>query len=278
MSIQSHVTVGSVGNSAAVFALQRLGVEAWAVPTVVLSNDNARPHVAGPALTADQLRGIIDAMAANGVLSQVDALLSGYLTAESGQLIWETARRLKELNPAVLFCCDPVMGDIDKGFYVPEGVRTFFCQQALGLADVLTPNLFELGALSGARPTSLAEVLTAARRLVEAGTSTVLVTSVECAELDREHAHMVAVTADRAVLVSTPLLDAHFDGSGDLTAAVFLSHLLAGRDLAAALGHTAGSVHAVLAETIRLGRTELALVQAQDRLVEAPAAPTAELD
>lgn len=277
LSIQSHVTVGSVGNSAAVFALQRLGVETWGLPTVVLSNDNARPHVAGPALGADQLRGIIDAMEANGVLGRVDALLSGYLTAETGELIWETAARLKALTPSVRFCCDPVMGDRGIGFYVPEAVRTFFCDRALGLADVLTPNLFELAALTGGGVDTLTEVVAAARALVDAGVGTVLVTSVDCADLPSHHAHMVAVTAERAVLVSTPLLDARFDGSGDLTTAVFLAHLLAGEDLAAALGATAGSVYAVLAETVRLGRQELALVQAQDRLVNAPSAPFREL-
>jgi pyridoxine kinase len=277
LSIQSHVTVGSVGNSAAVFALQRLGVETWGLPTVVLSNDNARPHVAGPALSAAQLRGIVDAMGANGVLGRVDALLSGYLTAETGELIWETAERLKALNPSVRFCCDPVMGDRGTGFYVPEAVRAFFCDRALGLADVLTPNLFELAALTGGSTGTLAGVVASARALVDAGTGTVLVTSVDCDELPADGAHMVAVTAGRAVLVSTPLLDAHFDGSGDLTAAVFLAHLLAGEDLASALGATAGSVYAVLAETVRLGRQELALVQAQDRLVNAPSAPIREL-
>lgn len=278
LSIQSHVTVGSVGNSVAVFALQRLGVETWGLPTVVLSNDNARPHVAGPSLGADQLRAIVDAMEANGVLGQVDALLSGYLTAETAEVIWETADRLRELNPKVLFCCDPVMGDSGTGFYVPPEVRDFLGRRAPGRADILTPNLFELEALTGMRPSSVQQVVAAARTLVAAGTATVLVTSVAAADLPADQVHMVAVTAESAVLVSTPVLDAHFDGSGDLTAAVLLAHLLAGEELAAALGATAGSVHAVLAETVRLGRQELALVQAQGQLVSAEPAPTQSLN
>jgi pyridoxine kinase len=277
LSIQSHVTVGAVGNSAAVFALQRMGVETWGLPTVVLSNDNARAHVAGPALSTDELRAILDAMAGNGVLGRVDALLSGYLTAETGPVVLETAARLKELNPSVLYCCDPVMGDEDKGFYVPPEVRRFFGEEAVGACDVLTPNLFELGALTGARPETLTEVVDAARELVDAGPATVLVTSVACRDLPGDRMHMVAVERDRAVLVSTPLLEAAFDGSGDLTTAVFLANRLGGADLPEALGRTAASVHGVLSVTALLGRQEPALVEGQDLLVDAPAVPAYDL-
>lgn len=274
LSIQSHVTVGAVGNSAAVFALQRMGVETWGIPTVVLSNDNARPHVAGPALSAADLRAIVGAMAGNGVLGHADALLSGYLTGETGPVILETVARLKEINPSVRYCCDPVMGDEDKGFYVPAEVRRFFGDEAVAACDILTPNLFELGALTGGRPGSLDEVVEAARSLAGRGPGTVLVTSVACRDLPGDQLHMVAVDPDRAVLVSTPLLDAVFDGSGDLTTAVFLANLLRGRDLPEAVGRTAGSVYGVLAATARLGRQEPALVAAQDLLLDAPAAPT----
>ncbi|AXE38885.1 pyridoxal kinase [Acidipropionibacterium virtanenii] len=277
LSIQSHVTVGAVGNSAAVFALQRMGVETWALPTVVLSNDNARPHVAGPSLSPAELRSIVDAMAGNDVLGRVDALLSGYLTGDTGPVILETAARLREESPALMYCCDPVMGDADKGFYVPPEVRRFFCEQAVKACDVLTPNLFELGALTGSRPVTLGEIVDAARSLVGRGPATVLVTSVACRDLPGDRMHMVAVRARRTLLVSTPLLDAVFDGSGDLTTAVFLANLLRGRDLAEALGRTAGSVHAVLSATARLGRQEPALVAAQDLLVNAPAARTWEV-
>ncbi|ALN16041.1 pyridoxal kinase [Acidipropionibacterium acidipropionici] len=277
LSIQSHVTVGAVGNSAAVFALQRMGVETWGLPTVVLSNDNSRDHVAGPALSASQLRGIVDAMTGNGVLGRVDALLSGYLTAETGPVVLETAARLKELNPSVLYCCDPVMGDEDKGFYVPPEVRRFFGEEAVGACDVLTPNLFELGALTGSRPETLTEVVDAARQLVDAGPATVLVTSVVCRDLPGDRVHMVAVERDRAVLVSTPMLEAVFDGSGDLTTAVFLANRLGGADLSEALGRTAASVHGVLRLTARMGRREPALVAGQDLLVDAPAVPAYDL-
>lgn len=277
LSVQSHVTVGSVGNSAAVFALQRMGVETWGLPTVVLSNDNARAHVAGPSLSSADLRGIIAAMGDNGVLGCIDAVLSGYVTEATGAVVLETAARLKAADPSVLYCCDPVMGDDGTGFYVAPQVRRLLVERAVPACDVLTPNLFELCALTGAAPRRAGDVVAAARDLVHRGPGTVLVTSVRCQDLPAGGVHMVAVQADRAVLVSTPALDAHFDGSGDLTAAVFLANLLAGRDLAEALGRTAASVHAVLSATTALGRQELALVQAQDALVDAPAMATRQL-
>ena len=38
LSIQSHVAYGHVGNDAAVFPLQRMGVEVWPIHTVQFSN------------------------------------------------------------------------------------------------------------------------------------------------------------------------------------------------------------------------------------------------
>ena len=58
------------------------------------------------------------------------------------------------------------------------------------------------------------------------------------------------------------------NGSGDLTTAVFLAHLLDGRPLAGALARTTSAVFAVLEATAASGERELRIVQTQDLLAE----------
>src|ERR1700742_4512801 len=118
LSIQSHVAYGHVGNSAAVFALQRLGVEVWPIHTVELSNHpgygDFRGRPADPVAIPDLVAGI----AARGALAKCDGVASGYLgTAAIGAEILAAVARVKAANPTARYCCDPVIGDIDRGIY-----------------------------------------------------------------------------------------------------------------------------------------------------------------
>jgi pyridoxine kinase len=156
ISIQSHVAYGHVGNSAAVFALQRLGVEVWPVHTVQFSNHTGYPDWQGQAFGADHIAAVIDGLAARGALARCDALLTGYIGDPAlGAVVADTARRLRAANPRALWVCDPVMGDHGKGLFVREGVPEFMAGTALPAADVVTPNLFELELLSKTRPQGL---------------------------------------------------------------------------------------------------------------------------
>ena len=114
LSIQSSVAFGHVGNSAAIFPLQRLGIEAWAVNTVHFSNHTGYGEWRGPLLSAEDLRAVIQGVEERGVLARVAAVLSGYQGAEDvGAVVLETVARVKQLNPAAVYCCDPVMGDAE---------------------------------------------------------------------------------------------------------------------------------------------------------------------
>ena len=78
LSIQSAVAYGHVGNSAAVFPLQRIGHEVWPVYTVNFSNHTGYGHWTGPMIPASDVAEIITGMDERGALAQVDAVLSGY--------------------------------------------------------------------------------------------------------------------------------------------------------------------------------------------------------
>jgi pyridoxine kinase len=265
LSVQSRVAYGHVGNAASVFPLQRLGIDAWALDTVAFSNHTGHGKWRGSAVAAAEIAALFDGIAALGVLPQIDAVLSGYLgDAATGPVLLDIVERVRRANPKVLFCCDPVIGDTDTGSYVTDGIAEFFRDEALKLADIATPNRFELEYLTGAAIATTAEAAQAAEMLRRRGPGTVLLTSLDAAP---DRITMLAAGPDGAWAVETPRLPVMLNGCGDVTAALFLAHLLRGASLPDALALTAAAIFAVIDTTARLGRYELALVAAQDELV-----------
>jgi len=271
LSIQSAVAYGSVGNAAAVFPLQRLGFEVWRVDTVLFSNHTGygawRGTVLEPKLVGEILAGIED----RGAFPQCEAVLSGYLgTPELGRVVLDAVLKAKHANPSAIYCCDPVMGDRGRGFFVRPELADFFRDEAVPRADILTPNHFELETLTSLEIGTLAAAQGACDALLVRGPRAILVTSLEVEGASSGEAAMVAATRAGGWLVRTPRLPIVANGAGDLTAALFLAHFLRTEDAAGALAATASGVHAVIAETARRGASELAIVAAQDALLAAP--------
>ncbi len=267
LSIQSSVAYGHVGNSAAVFPLQRLGIEVWPISTVHFSNHTGYGAWRGPLLAADDLREVLTGVEERGALRGVEAVLSGYQGAEDvGGVVLDAVDRVKAANPAAVYCCDPVMGDVGRGFFVRPGIPEYMRDHVIPRADIATPNHFELDFLTGRRTTGLAAIVDAAGALRSKGPQTVLVTSLVHDAMVPGTLDMLAVTGEGAWLVSTPLLPLSVNGAGDLTAALFLAHLLRGGSAAEALARTASSVFGVLEETARTGEREIQLVAAQDAI------------
>lgn len=268
LSIQSSVAYGHAGNSAAVFPLMRMGVDVWPVLTVHFSNHTGYESWRGPLLASSDIADVITGIDERGVLSGCDAVLSGYQGAEDvGAVVMDAVALVKRRNPSAIYCCDPVMGDVGRGFFVRPGIPEFFRDTVIPIADVITPNLFELEFLSGRTVTDLASLLEAVDLVRERGPRTVLVTSAIQSDTEPGSLDLVAVNDDGAWAVTTPLLPMAATGCGDITTASFLAHLLAGAELATAVEHTAASVFGVLEQTARAKSYELVLVQAQEEFV-----------
>jgi pyridoxine kinase len=264
LSIQSRVAYGHVGNAAAVLPLQCLGIEAWALDTVAFSNHTGHGKWRGEVIAAEVVAELFAGIADLGVLPGIDAVLSGYIgTAETGAVLLDIVGKVRDANPRARFCCDPVIGDTDTGSYVRDGVAEFFRDAALALADIVTPNRFELEFLTGRTIASLADASEAAAALSGRGPEIVLVTSLDVAP---DTLTMLAIGPDGAWAVETPQLPVMLNGCGDVTAALFLGNLLNGAGLADALARTAASMFAVIETTVGLGRDELALVAARAEL------------
>ena len=272
LSLQSHVAYGYVGNRAATFPLQRLGHEVWAVNTVEFSNHTGYGAWKGRAAPAEQVADIVHGIEALGMLAKCDALLTGYVgDAALADVVLQTAAKVRAANPNAIWCCDPVLGDTDTGIYVRPGIDTFFRERAIPAADLITPNHFELEHLTGAKVTTMPEALAAVRTLLK-GPRLALLTSLIRADAPAGQIEMLAVTADAAWRIATPLIgfDIMPNGTGDMVAALFTAHWLQDRSIGSALERAAASVFAVLETTQAMGERELQIVAAQDRLVAPP--------
>ncbi|MCW2757807.1 MAG: pyridoxal kinase PdxY [Nocardioidaceae bacterium] len=265
LSIQSSVAYGHVGNSAAVFPLQRIGLEVWPVSTVVFSNHTGYGAWRGPLLPAGDVRDVITGVEERGAFPEVAAVLSGYQGGEDiGGVILDAVARVKAANPAAIYACDPVMGNAKSGCFVHPAIPVLLRDQVVPQADLITPNQFELGYLTETEPLTLDETLTSVALAQAMGPRTVLVTSVLRPDAPAHTVEMLAVHGDTAYVVQTPLLPFKANGSGDVTAALFTAHLLATDDPKVALERTASSVFDLLQTTLDSGRRELQLVQAQE--------------
>ena len=272
LSLQSWVSYGHVGNAAAIFPLQRLGAEVSAVHTVQFSNHTGYGDWTGQVFDAAAVRALVRGIAARGALARLGAVLSGYLgDPEVGRAVLEAVAMARALNPDLLYCCDPVIGDVGRGFFVRPGVAELLSAESVPASDILTPNQFELEQLTqtlcDTRPRLLDAVRLLQRRMRTAGPRLVLVTSVHNAETPPGVVELLAASPQAAFLVETPALDLSPDGAGDLIAALFLFHILSDAGLCSALERAASATWGVLERTRLAGSREMCLVAAQQELV-----------
>ena len=265
LSVQSAVAYGHVGNSAAVFPLQRIGVEVLPVYTVNFSNHTGYGSWRGPLISPDDVRDVITGIEERGVFSGIDAVLSGYQGGEGiGDVIIDAVARVKAANPRALYACDPVMGNAKSGCFVAPAIPVLLQEKVVPVADIITPNQFELGFLTDTEPDTLESTLASVDLARAMGPKTVLVTSVERPDREEGTIEMLAVDDAGAWIVQTPHLPMKANGSGDVTAALFTAHYVETGSAQTALERTASSVYDLLQATLDSGERELQLVEAQE--------------
>ena len=271
LSIQSSVVYGHVGNSAAVFPLQRLGVEVWPINTVHFSNHTGYGSWGGAVLPLEVIEDLVRGITERGILPSCDGVISGYLGDVSlGRVILDLVHRVRAVNPAAAYCLDPVMGDVGRGFFVRPGIAEFMKDYALPLATVVTPNQFELEFLVGHPVVNLDSAIAAARELQERGPTVVLVTSLNRDDGDPNAIEVLAADGPSAYLISTPRLPLSVNGAGDAVAAIFFAHWLREKSISVALERTINAVFAVLDLTLERRAREIQLVAAQEQIANPP--------
>jgi pyridoxine kinase len=268
LSVQSHVAYGHVGNSAAVFALQRIGVEVWPIHTVQFSNHTGYGEWTGRVFDGGMVRDVMAGIEARGVLGECDGLLSGYIgSADIGGAILDAVRTVKTTNPAAQYCCDPVIGDVGRGVFVREGVAEFMKERVVRAADIVTPNQFELDYLTGGESKTTAEALAAVDALHALGPRAIMVTSLHTDETPSDCLDLLASDRKGRFRVRTPRLALTVNGAGDAIAALFFAHYLRAGSAGEALSQAASAMFCILQRTVDSGLREIFLVAAQEELV-----------
>jgi pyridoxine kinase len=268
LSIQSHVAYGHVGNAAATFPLQRLGVEVWPIHTVQFSNHTGYGEWTGRVFEAALIGEVMQGIAKRGVLGTCDGVLSGYMgSADTGAEILDAVAQVRAANPNARYCCDPVIGDVGRGIFVRPGIPELMREQAVPAADIITPNQFELGLLSSRTSATTLEARAAIDAVHKLGPKVILVTSLHTDETPSDAIDLVASDASGAFRVRTPKLPIAVNGAGDAIAALFFAHHLRTGSAAEALSRSASSIFGVLKRTADAGSREILLIEAQEEFV-----------
>jgi pyridoxine kinase len=268
LSIQSHVAYGHVGNDAAVFPLQRMGVEVWPIHTVQFSNHTGYGSWRGRVFDAGMISEVVAGIGQRGVLEKCDGVLSGYMgSADIGGAILDAVTTVKRANPEAKYCCDPVIGDVGRGIFVREGIPEFMKAMAVPAADVITPNQFELNYLSKRTSGTLQQTRDAVKAVHDLGPRAILVTSLHTEETPEDSIDLLASDESGRFVLRTPKLPLAVNGAGDAIAALFFAHYLFSGNISEALSRAASGVFGVLVKTADSGAGEIQLVVAQDEFV-----------
>lgn len=250
--LSSYVAQGSVGLKATVPPLNHAGCEVISVPTVVLSNHPAHPHVAASAVEADKVARIIGALTANGFLDDLSAVITGYMpSAAHVAVAAEAIAHLKRRPDPPLIVCDPVLGDDPKGLYIPFDAARAIKTELVPLAGVITPNRFELAWLSG-RPVSTMDEATAAAQSLA-----VPITAATSIPAGRDHISTLVISGPVTHWVTVAKHPSVPHGTGDLFTGLITADLLAGRPIESALQSAAATLDCVIAASAGAGDLSL---------------------
>ncbi len=267
LSIHSHVAAGHVGNAAAVFTLQRLGVEVWPVHTVELSHHPGHGSWRGHRVAPAHVEEILSGLETRGLFTDCAAVLTGYLgSAAMGAVAVDAWRRILTASPQALICCDPIIGDDAEGQYVDDDLVAFYRRDALPAAHVLFPNRFELEVLSATPVSDTTSAIAAARALLIGRPEMILISSIP----GNGGLGTVLVTAGGAWGAAAPKVPLRAKGAGDFFAALWIGHFVQTGDPVAALQTAVSALQVTIEAASEMDAAELPIIATQDAWLAPP--------
>jgi pyridoxine kinase len=230
--LSSHVAASRVGGRVAVSSLEARGIDTTFCPTVLLGRHPGHGDPGGGEVLAAQFAAMLEGVKAHSMFGRFDAVLTGYFA--NVEQVEIAARTIEDIRctpkyttgAAVildepLIVVDPIIGD-SGALYVDEGVAAAIRDLLVPLANLITPNAFELSWLSGMEVSTPAGFVAAARQIAP-------VTFMTSARFEDHfgtayHSNGSAAFASHAELADMP------NGSGDFLTAELLAELVSGTD------------------------------------------------
>ncbi|MGX7743723.1 pyridoxal kinase [Rhodopseudomonas parapalustris] len=260
ISIQSQVVHGHVGNSAAVLPMQVHGLNVAAVPTTLLSNHPGFPTTRGRVLDAELVGDLLRGVEERGLIEKSRYIVSGYLgSPANGDVVAAFVKRARQLNPTITYICDPVMGDAHVGVFVADQVVACICNELVPLADLLTPNQFEVGLIAGSPPTTWPELEAAVHKIQTSRRAKVVVTSCRLADTPNGSLENIVFEDATSTRLPSPRLEMAAAGTGDLYTGLLTAGLADNLNLVDAARRAATIVLDVLNRTTAGGDHEMQL-------------------
>ncbi|XP_050392766.1 pyridoxal kinase isoform X2 [Patella vulgata] len=251
LSIQSTVVYGYVGNKSATFPLQVLGFDVSTINSVQFSNHTGYGKFKGQILDSNDIGALYEGLKQNNLL-KYSHVLTGYIGSKSFlEKVGEMVSEIKAKSPSVKYVCDPVMGDHGK-MYVPQELLPVYRDVIIPLADIITPNQFELELLTEVSIRSIEDCVKAIDILHERGVVTVVLSS----SLLGNDGHLLCIASSviggkkESYKVEMPFLPATFSGTGDLFAATLLAWIHKDKNLKTAIEKTVSTLQAVIRRTL----------------------------
>ncbi len=260
ISIQSQVAFGHVGNSAGVLAMQLRGHDVAAIPTTLLSNHTGFDTLHGKVIEAELIEDLLLGIEKIGLLQSCRYIVSGYLGSKANaEVVKNFVLKAKQINPEIIYICDPVMGDIDPGLYVPESLANFILTQLVPLADILTPNHYELGLITGKEIEDYDQLAKQIRQLQSYRDARIVVTSCILNDTPDNALENIVAEGTEITRHPSPRVPMVPSGTGDLFTGLLTADLANGFSLAEAVDDAAQIIVGILTDMQKAGRSEIQL-------------------
>lgn len=257
--IFSSLVAGSrVGGGVSAAVLARAGFAPEHVPTVVFGRHPGLGAPGGGPVPDAVFSSALDGLLAHGAHKRANAILTGYFTsAEQVRAAAAFIHAAKAANPDILVLVDPICGDgvadgSADGLYVKRETAEAIAARLIPLADLVTPNAFELAFLTGGAITDIASAARTASRLGRP----VLVTSVPDGP---DRLAVMLADGEASCFAVVDRLEGVPHGTGDLLAALALVASLKGETGQVLCDHVTRTCERVIRASLAAGSHDLLL-------------------
>jgi len=223
--------------------------------SVQFSNHTGYKFIKGQVLNEKELDDIFCGLVQNNLLDNYTHLLTGYIGNDQFlRKIVDIVKQLRQVNPNIVYVCDPVMGDNGE-MYVPKELLPIYRDEIIPLADICTPNQYEMELLTGTVDVQTKEeTLKSLNWFHDRGVTTVALSSTSLGSPDQLLAFLSHRQDNEHQLFSLSIPKQgngiNFTGTGDLFASLFLAHSSLSINLQTAFEKTIASLQAVISNTI----------------------------